>query len=122
WAGSGRTDEFRPRVDRRRSGGPGARNGQKSRARADARRLARSAGGRCEVPYRARRARCCRRIHDGTISFMSQAQTATQLTAAVLAEKIRSRTARVGVVGLGYVGLPLAVEFAKAGFHVTGID
>jgi len=39
-----------------------------------------------------------------------------------LAEKIRSKTARVGVVGLGYVGLPLAVEFAKVGFHVTGID
>ena len=39
-----------------------------------------------------------------------------------LAERIKSRTARVGVVGLGYVGLPLAVEFAKAGFHVTGID
>lgn len=40
----------------------------------------------------------------------------------LLLEKIRSRNARVGVVGLGYVGLPLAVEFAKAGFHVTGID
>src|SRR6478735_8192911 len=39
-----------------------------------------------------------------------------------LSEKIRNRTARVGVVGLGYVGLPLAVEFAKAGFTVTGID
>ena len=39
-----------------------------------------------------------------------------------LAEKIRSRQARVGVVGLGYVGLPLAVELAKAGFTVTGID
>ncbi len=39
-----------------------------------------------------------------------------------LEEKIRSRTARVGIVGLGYVGLPLAVEFAKAGFTVTGID
>ncbi len=39
-----------------------------------------------------------------------------------LAEKIRARTARVGVVGLGYVGLPLAVEFAEAGFPVTGID
>src|SRR6202051_1802121 len=42
--------------------------------------------------------------------------------ARMLVEKIRSRTARVGIVGLGYVGLPLAVEFAKAGFHVTGID
>jgi UDP-N-acetyl-D-glucosamine dehydrogenase len=39
-----------------------------------------------------------------------------------LEAKIRNRTARVGIVGLGYVGLPLAVEFAKAGFHVTGID
>jgi len=39
-----------------------------------------------------------------------------------LQEKIRTRQARVGVVGLGYVGLPLAVEFARAGFHVTGID
>ena len=43
-------------------------------------------------------------------------------TAAILEEKIRSRRARVGIVGLGYVGLPLAVEFAKAGFTVTGID
>jgi UDP-N-acetyl-D-glucosamine dehydrogenase len=39
-----------------------------------------------------------------------------------LEAKIRQRTARVGVIGLGYVGLPLAVEFAKAGFAVTGID
>jgi len=39
-----------------------------------------------------------------------------------LAEKIRAHSARVGIVGLGYVGLPLAVEFAKAGFPVTGID
>jgi len=43
-------------------------------------------------------------------------------TAAALQEKITARTARVGVVGLGYVGLPLAVEFARAGFQVTGID
>jgi UDP-N-acetyl-D-glucosamine dehydrogenase len=40
----------------------------------------------------------------------------------LLSSKISARTARVGVVGLGYVGLPLAVEFAKAGFTVTGID
>jgi UDP-N-acetyl-D-glucosamine dehydrogenase len=39
-----------------------------------------------------------------------------------LAEKIRTKTARVGVVGMGYVGLPLAVEYAKTGFSVTGID
>lgn len=36
--------------------------------------------------------------------------------------KIQDRTARVGIIGLGYVGLPLAVEFARAGFQVTGID
>ena len=43
-------------------------------------------------------------------------------SAQLLADKIRNRTARVGIVGLGYVGLPLAVEFARAGFTVTGID
>ncbi len=35
---------------------------------------------------------------------------------------IQSRQARIGVIGLGYVGLPLAVEFARAGFDVTGFD
>ncbi len=39
-----------------------------------------------------------------------------------LRQKIEDKTARVGVVGLGYVGLPLAVEFARAGFEVVGID
>jgi len=39
-----------------------------------------------------------------------------------LLEKIETRRARTGVVGLGYVGLPLLVELAKAGFHATGID
>src|ERR1700687_388780 len=39
-----------------------------------------------------------------------------------LLERIRARKARVGVIGLGYVGLPLAVEFAHAGFDVTGFD
>jgi UDP-N-acetyl-D-glucosamine dehydrogenase len=39
-----------------------------------------------------------------------------------LLSKIRDRRAVVGVVGLGYVGLPLAVEFAGAGFHVIGFD
>jgi UDP-N-acetyl-D-glucosamine dehydrogenase len=53
---------------------------------------------------------------------MPESQAAAKVTAQMLEEKIRSRTARVGIVGLGYVGLPLAVEFARAGFHVTGID
>ncbi|WP_229753050.1 nucleotide sugar dehydrogenase [Deinococcus aerophilus] len=39
-----------------------------------------------------------------------------------LVEKIHNRSARVGVVGLGYVGLPFLVEKAKVGFHVVGID
>jgi UDP-N-acetyl-D-glucosamine dehydrogenase len=39
-----------------------------------------------------------------------------------LLEKIASRTARVGVIGLGYVGLPLVVEFAGSGFESTGFE
>jgi UDP-N-acetyl-D-glucosamine dehydrogenase len=37
-------------------------------------------------------------------------------------ERIRTKQARIGVIGLGYVGLPLAVEFARHGFDVTGFD
>jgi UDP-N-acetyl-D-glucosamine dehydrogenase len=39
-----------------------------------------------------------------------------------LLSKIEARTARIGVIGMGYVGLPLAVEFAGKGFGVTGFD
>ena len=39
-----------------------------------------------------------------------------------LKDKIQSKTAQLGVIGLGYVGLPLVTEMAKAGFHVTGFD
>ena len=39
-----------------------------------------------------------------------------------LADAIGSRTARVAVIGQGYVGLPLAVEFSRGGFSVVGID
>ena len=39
-----------------------------------------------------------------------------------LNEKIKNKSAKVGVIGLGYVGLPLAIEFAKSGFDVIGID
>jgi UDP-N-acetyl-D-glucosamine dehydrogenase len=39
-----------------------------------------------------------------------------------LLDRITSRTAHIGVIGLGYVGLPLAVEFARQGFHVCGFD
>jgi UDP-N-acetyl-D-glucosamine dehydrogenase len=39
-----------------------------------------------------------------------------------LAERIRNRSARLAIIGQGYVGLPLAVEFARAGFAVVGVD
>jgi UDP-N-acetyl-D-glucosamine dehydrogenase len=44
------------------------------------------------------------------------------LSAQAFEERIEARTARVGIIGLGYAGLPLAMAFAEAGFHVTGID
>jgi len=51
-------------------------------------------------------------------------QTSGQQSSAadILRERILQKKARVGVLGLGYVGLPLAVEFARAGFDVVGID
>ncbi|MFN2305151.1 MAG: nucleotide sugar dehydrogenase [Anaerolineales bacterium] len=39
-----------------------------------------------------------------------------------LIKKLTNKTARIGVVGVGYVGLPLAVVFAEAGFEVIGVD
>jgi len=40
----------------------------------------------------------------------------------VLLEKIKEKKSAIGIIGLGYVGLPLVLEFAKAGFPVTGLD
>ena len=40
----------------------------------------------------------------------------------MLKEKLKTKQAKIGIIGLGYVGLPLAVEFAREGFSVTGID
>jgi UDP-N-acetyl-D-glucosamine dehydrogenase len=56
------------------------------------------------------------------MNVMEPIQVISKTTANQLREKIETRRARVGVVGLGYVGLPPAVEYAKAGFEVTGID
>ena len=39
-----------------------------------------------------------------------------------LIQKLKEKKARVAILGLGYVGLPLAVVFGEAGFHVTGVD
>ena len=44
------------------------------------------------------------------------------LSAPAFDERIATRAARVGIVGLGYAGLPLAMAFAEAGFDVVGID
>ena len=44
------------------------------------------------------------------------------VTAAELQRRIAERSARIGIIGQGYVGLPLAVEFARVGFAVTGFD
>jgi len=46
----------------------------------------------------------------------------TNETQQTLINLLQNRTAQVGILGLGYVGLPLAVVFAEAGFTVTGID
>jgi UDP-N-acetyl-D-glucosamine dehydrogenase len=43
-------------------------------------------------------------------------------TKEILIEKLKSKTAKVAILGLGYVGLPLAVVFGEAGFQVTGVD
>ncbi len=40
----------------------------------------------------------------------------------MLLEKIKAKQAKIGVIGLGYVGLPLVIEFCKAGFKVAGFD
>src|SRR3989337_560858 len=40
----------------------------------------------------------------------------------VLLKRIKTKDARIGIVGLGYVGLPLALEFVRSGYNVTGID
>jgi UDP-N-acetyl-D-glucosamine dehydrogenase len=40
----------------------------------------------------------------------------------VLIDKIKKKEAKIGVIGLGYVGLPLVIEFCKSGFAVTGLD
>ena len=39
-----------------------------------------------------------------------------------LREKIIAKTAQIGIIGLGYVGVPLAIEFGKVGFDVFGVD
>ncbi|MDJ0387660.1 nucleotide sugar dehydrogenase [Roseomonas sp. E05] len=61
----------------------------------------------------------------GSLDLLRQAAEAVRLPqdpAADLIVRLEARTARIGVVGLGYVGLPLALRFAELGFPVTGFD
>ena len=50
------------------------------------------------------------------------ALTDLKKTILTLLTKINSKSANIAVIGLGYVGLPLVIEFCRAGFHVTGFD
>src|ERR1700733_13170826 len=50
------------------------------------------------------------------------AKTTSKAPADILEAKLRDKTAKIGVIGLGYVGLPLAIEFASKGFTTRGID
>ncbi|MGE5027004.1 MAG: nucleotide sugar dehydrogenase, partial [Betaproteobacteria bacterium] len=43
-------------------------------------------------------------------------------TKATLIKKLQDKSAKIGILGMGYVGMPLAVVFAEAGFNVLGID
>ncbi len=63
--------------------------------------------------------RLCVKPHAGAHAESNAALT--QIVTHVI-ERIDRRDARVAIIGLGYVGLPLAVIFAEAGFHVVGID
>ena len=55
-------------------------------------------------------------------TFWPESERISMTIKQVLLQKLNDRKAHVAVVGLGYVGLPLAVEFAEAGFNVTGLD
>ena len=54
--------------------------------------------------------------------YMTHTPTFLSPHADALFQRLTTRTARTGVIGMGYVGLPLAVEFGRAGFTVVGID
>ena len=43
-------------------------------------------------------------------------------TSTTLAQRLTNREARIAIIGLGYVGMPMGVLFAQAGFRVTGLD
>jgi UDP-N-acetyl-D-glucosamine dehydrogenase len=58
---------------------------------------------------------------DGGFGYLSAALSSTDFHATLL-HKFADHSAHIAVLGMGYVGLPLAVAFAEAGFRVTGLD
>ena len=61
-------------------------------------------------------------VRGATFTYGNGSGTQPPNFARGLKRKIRNRSAKVGIIGLGYVGLPLAIEMAKEGFQVTGMD
>src|SRR5205807_3819734 len=62
-------------------------------------------------------------FNDGALDLLPTPQGARlPVNDRVLERKLRGRSARVVVVGLGYAGLPMAVEFAHSGFNTVGLD
>src|SRR4051794_27860004 len=55
-------------------------------------------------------------------SFCAYIECVSTLSTTAFNDRIDARDARIGIVGLGYAGLPLALGFAEAGFEVVGID
>src|SRR2546427_462115 len=77
---------------------------------------------RAQRPRRTNQARGRNRSQNGPVGTAPETRAALAGQADELAAKLRKRQATVAVIGLGYVGLPLACEFARAGFAVRGID
>src|SRR5579883_3551121 len=55
-------------------------------------------------------------------SSKKMSSTTQHITADTTLARFQDKTARVGIIGMGYVGLPLALLFSDAGFRVTGFD
>ena len=69
-----------------------------------------------------RRVSVSERSHTTARKTRMSAQAKKTAVRKTLADKIKDKSANIGIVGLGYVGLPLAAEFASQGFTVTGFD
>src|SRR6185436_13168948 len=93
------------------------------RAVDDGRRQRARGGGRLPAEYvRSRGDRAFRKLVQGLLRNPFMTTTAETQTLDALLDSIRTRAARVGVIGLGYVGLPLVLLFEEAGFPVLGFD